>query len=731
MANNYKQPRRRTNKESVSPDIIGAPFYNPYTFMSFNNEPISRDIPTFLSLDEYEDGNLFTGMLRLKIKTLSPLMSCSPDEISSKENKKHKEYKALTIGNDVIVPATSVRGALRHMITAITGAALTILDEFMFLCQDRDLKLGQNGKNLFLGEMVGKNKIRLGETKLVDWDELQKTARKCNISLSRPESGKKLNYYWTSEPIKKSVSRKFYGRDENKKYIKDNRNKRVEESRNVQVTYVESISENKDERHHWKLKLSGLPIGGGKKTIDSYKKEAIFKPNGETLSLSDALIMEYNNRNRHGAFPELKNGMLVWLDTKDNIDKIENALDISSIQWARWGKKGKSLWELISDKHDSLIPDSYASDGCVDIVADLFGLTPKSNKYKKAAPAFAARVRPENLVFLDGKDHLTKEVLAPLANPHPGCVAFYRKGDLDTISLKNSPLKGYKIYRNTSDRNENAPWKYNVQGLYDNGKLQLPPQQKINKTAELLNENSDGYLMISLKSLYASELALLLAICSVDWKLGGGKPLGLGHCRVTALELVDENLNCIYLNEAKNDNNIIIDNNCLEKFYQMAKKDDTQCDSFDALIEEFSNRLNIYKEIQKPVKNLRYPRAVKKNNNKDFKAGLTWFGRHATLKKHEKGIEVIHIDPPLKNKAKGKDSIKAQALPKFNPQNPKADLLYGYDLLAEEYKQKGQNIVKKFEPYVFRNRKVSKDSRNTSQNMETRKQQRKLSRDNN
>jgi len=724
MAN---KQRKRNNSQSASPNIIGAPFYNPYTFMPFNNEPLDRDIPTILSLDEAKEGSLFTGLLRLKIKTLSPLMSCSPEEHQSKENKNHKEYRALTINNDVIVPATSVRGALRHMMTAITGAALTNIDEFMYLCQARDLQLGQDGKKLFLGEMVGKNKIKLGETRLVDWSELQNTAQKSNVELKRPKSGKEISYVWTSNPIKKMISRQFYARDESKKIIRDNGKKRIE-NRDVQITYVESISTQEDNQHTWKLKLSGLPIGGGKARVDNYKKEAIFKSNGEMISLSETLIMEYNNRNRHGAFPELKDGMLVWLEPKNGVDKIESELDISSIQWARWGRKGKSLWELIYDEHNYLIPDSYADDGCVDMVADLFGLTPKSNKFKKAAPAFAARVRPENLVFLNGKNNLKKEVLAPLANPHPGCVAFYRKDSLDNLSLKHSPLKGYKIYRNTSDRGDDAPWKYNVQGVYDNGKLKQPPQQNVNKTVELLDENSYGYLSISLRSLYPSELALLLAICSVDWKLGGGKPLGLGHCRVTAVELVDENDNCIYLKEAKDNNNIIIDNNCFEKFYQLTSTPEDERDDFNTLINDFLSRLNLYKQSQIPVEKLRYPRAVERNNNKDLKAGLTWFTRHAAPKKHGKGLEVIHIDSSLRNKANGKDSIKAQALPDFNPKNPKADLLYGYDIITEEYRENKTIIVEKFTPYVFKNRKVSKDSRNTSQNKKSREKQRNLSR---
>ena len=45
------------------------------------------------------------------------------------EDAEHKTYQALTIGNDVIVPATGVRGALRTLMTILTGGTLGYLND--------------------------------------------------------------------------------------------------------------------------------------------------------------------------------------------------------------------------------------------------------------------------------------------------------------------------------------------------------------------------------------------------------------------------------------------------------------------------------------------------------------------------------------------------------------------------------------------------------------------------
>lgn len=647
-----------SNNDAVHAKKIGAAFHNPYTFIPFP-EKVKRLNPVPLTIDEHPDElDRISGILELDVKTLSPLMSCNPKEISDKDG--HKTFKALTVGNDAIVPATGIRGSLRTLMTIISGGTLGYLDENLWLTQGRDAQLGPNTKmpnvpdNAFLAKIIRPGNanhagiIELGETTLIQ-----------------------------AEKIKEKIPNLEKNRREDK-----------------HLTY-----------EGWEVKLSGTPIK------PKGKKEGLFRGNGQELELAECFWEEYQGRHRHSCHPELKTGDLVWLEPANlHCTNITSQEDIKSIQWARWGRHGKELKKLLPK---AVLPDSMRDDGKVDLVTGLFGQVPHKD-HRKAAGPFAARIRPGNLIFFDGKNQTQSEILAPLAAPHPGCIAFYRdQENLDQIGSE-SPLKGYKVYRNTKEREENAPWKYSVQGVYvERGDLKNPPQQKINKTAELIKEGLVGKLRISFRALDEIELALLYAAISVDWKLGGGKPLGLGHCRVVGCRMLDEDGNESFpLGNFSHDANLIFPSEqlqILENFFQ-------------GFI-NISQRLDLYRASQMPVDRLRYPRAVTVNNNKTSRAGLCWFARHASPKKNLKGLETIWAGGAFKSKI-GKTQVKAQALPPLNELNPSEDLLYGYDLVDSEKdtSERNQRIVHRLEPFD-REKHTSPDEQagpNTSQNSESR-----------
>ncbi len=340
------------------------------------------------------------------------------------------------------------------------------------------------------------------------------------------------------------------------------------------------------------------------------------------------------------------------------------------------------------------------------MVTDLFGQIPQ--KGIAAAGPFAARVRPGNLIFLDARDKTTTETLAPLAAPHPGCTAFYRdQENLDRID-GNSPLKGYKVYRNTRERGDHAPWKYSVQGVYqEQGSLKMPAQQKLNKTAELLNEGLTGKLRISFRALEANELALLYAACSVDWKLGGGKPLGLGHCRVTKIKMIDEDGNdSIPVEASETGENLKLLPGDLKRVAHLEK------------------RIDLYRASQVPVDHLRYPRAVKQDKNISRRAGLSWFARHASPRKTGPGLETIWTRGELQQKMNA-TQIRAQALPRLDAADRTADLLYGYDMveLDVDTSDRKQRMVGRMETFETADHALpdEKAGPNTSQNRGTRR----------
>jgi len=646
-----------SNQRAASASHIGESFHNPYTFIPFPDK-VDRYLPTAITADELQDErHRQSGVLELEIKTISPLMTCSPVPVSEKTD--HKEFKALTIGNDVVVPSTGVRGFLRTLMTIISGGTLGYMDEDLWLTQGRDAQLGPSSKmpnvpdNAFLAEVVrpgtgtSPGMIQLGETKLIKVDELNKKIH--GLDGKRPTTGRKPLTYGDSKGV------------------------------------------------IWNVKLSGRPI------MRKAKKEGLFKANGEMLELSEVFWKTYQGRHRHAAQSELRKGDLIWLEPKNkDCTNITSEADIKSIQWSRWGREGVALKNLVPK---CVLPDSMRGDGGVDMVTDLFGQIPKQGI--SAAGPFAARIRSGNLIFFDARDKTTTETLAPLAAPHPGCIAFYRdQEDLDKIG-KASSLKGYKVYRNTIERGENAPWKYSVQGVYGEQGALKPCHQKVNKTAELLNEGVTGKLRISFRALNVKELALLYTACSVDWKLGGGKPLGLGHCRVTGLRMIDEDGNVTIPVEspAPGENLTLVP--------EYAKR-----------VNHIEGRIALYRASQAPVQKLRYPRAVTQNQNKSSRAGLSWFARHASPRKNGQGIETIWTTGALQNQVRT-SQIKAQALPVLKAGKPDADLLYGYDVVERDVKisdrkQRMVGLMEKFEPAIHAS-PDEKAGQNISQNRETRK----------
>lgn len=688
-----RKPTQKTDYGAAAhPSVLAQLFHNPYTFIPFGVSP-RRHQPTPHSIGEVEHDRI-SGVLELDVKTLSPLLTCSPIPLAPKAE--HKTYRALTIGEDVIVPATGVRGALRTLMTVLTGGTLGYVDENLFLTQDRDVHLGPEGKSspagtpkrVFLAEIVtagtahSPGTIRLGTTRLVRAEKLEQLQRK----LPRPEPNKRVDYIWANA-----------------------------ESEHGSDLYAEvsSLSEKQDQDHRWKVKLSGRPVN------PKSKREGLFWPNGEIIELPPKHWADYQGRNRHGDHPELKPGDLVWLEP-DSPERTEitNAAHIKSLQWARWGRVGENLLTLLKKFHPQVIPDGFRDDGLVDEVTDLFGHIPNV-AHPHAAQAFAARIRPENLVFFDKKRKVEPTPLVPLSTPHPGCVAFYRDcEDVDDFG-PDRPLRGYKVYRNTNERGGAAPWHYKTQGIYHNGRLKDNgnPKQKLNKTCELLAEGETGSLRIAFRDLSKREFAILLLACSVDWRLGGGKPLGLGHCRVTAVKMVDEfgNRSELFLRATTNAD---------------AYPPHVDIGEYAACVNDLTDRVLLYHESQRPVDMLRYPRASEENRNTVTVGGHVWFNRHASKRKGStaRGLEVLHVgnNSELSTAIGRKNQIQPQPLPHLEAENPEEGRLFGYDLhVSEENKQKvhQQTFFRKLEPFDS-SKHVSvqhQSGRNQSQNRDSRK----------
>lgn len=639
------------NGRAAAPAKLGTAFHNPYTFLPFGTVP-KRTVPTLLTADE-SDKSRFTGVLRISIRTLSPLLTCMP-------GKEGDQQTILSIGDDVVVPATGIRGALRTMLTVLTGGTLGYVDPALWLTQGRDLNLGPAGKSspphtpsrVFLARIV-----KVGSATSSGIVELNKAVETLVTAKELEDQGVDLKRYRPKQTSGKGMAVRG-------EFQRDGR------------TY----------------RLSGKPVN------TKGKREGVFEGSGLKVELPPVLWSAYSGRHAHADFSELKPEDLVWLEPSvPELGNIARPSDVKSIQWARWGRAGHRLLDLIADKHKAVVPDSLRSDGLVDEITNLFGQIPDPKSPGAAGP-FAARVRGDNLVFRDCvKNKVDKNVqLAPLMQPHPGCVGFYRDNkDLDDI-CRNDPLRGYKIYRTTKERGADAPWHYGTQGQYDStGALESASGSKVSRRSDLLREGCVGELLLSIRSLSRREVALLLAACSVDWRLGGGKPLGLGHCRVLSVELVDEVGRSVVRWAPASDTDAL----------DRERPAELPPEYVDQLDQELLRRMFAYQATQRPVEMLRYPRAVEQNTNGKARGGMVWFKRHVSPRKVEDkgsgvphGLQVFRVGDELQTRV-GQSQVKSQKLPDFDPSNPFADALYGYDYITVFKEVNRQQIATSLEPF--------------------------------
>ena len=242
-------------------------------------------------------------------------------------------------------------------------------------------------------------------------------------------------------------------------------------------------------------------------------------------------------------------------------------------------------------------------------------------------------------------------------------------------------MRGYKVYRVQHSDSED-PWRFEVQGVYgEQGELRRQ-RQNVNKTCELVPRGAKGELRIAFRGLSTRELALLLQACAVPWRLGGGKPLGLGLCTVRVKGLIDEEGEPLQV----------------PHWSQTEEGGGLYITGWEHEVRDLQARVRMWEASQFPVDLLRYPRAVDDNNFRKSRGGHAWFQRHASPRmvsnngNREAGLNPLHIDGALKAAAEAAlepldptmPMLAGQVLPAFNPEQPLADVLYGYDTIGAE-----------------------------------------------
>lgn len=716
-----KGPQDTNLMRKGKPELLGEAFHNPYTFVPFHYENVfkNKNEPTLLTADEKLEEERHTGVLRLTLKTATPMLIKSGETLKEREARKanrkhkkedeaHKEYEALTIGDDVIMPSTSIRGFLRYLMTLVTSSPLSYLDKELYLCQGRDLNLGPDEiQEVYMARVVKPGHyersgvIRMGRVKLVPLHIIHAAVARFQNSKIHSEGAARAYDDWKKSTKEFKAAKKAKSpslneiRKENfdherklnditKKHEKDLRmdSYRGPKGEKLYGWYEGTellLTENaNDKKIEFELRLSGRPIKL------AGKKEAIFWDNhGHDMDIPPHIWAAYMNRYKFGDRSELKKGDLVWVEKYPNSPEIESHQDIVSLQWARWGRQGTGITDVIPR---DMFPDWMSEEQVFSFISDLFGIV--SPDKDATCLALASRIRPENCVFKNAKSKLNKPMpLAVMGVPHPGCRPFYRQtSSPDTVSSQDK-FRGVKIYRTTKEEGDKAPWNFKEQGTYDNGTVAKGEESKVTFSAPLLQAGAEGELTIAFRSLSKEEIALLLAVCQVPWRLGGGKPLGLGLCHIESMELLDEDGEMMF-----------VDRSGWKKPEDGADIELPE-DLLPSLKDACKERLDYWKMTQEPVAKLRYPRCCSKNNNNLQRGGHQWFSKCASPKKagdgEALGLEPIYVCGELKDNVRNSgvnnsnsgqeiDLISGQILPQFDPEHPLDDVLYGYDIVFDE-----------------------------------------------
>lgn len=702
---NRQQPKNTNQMQQAFPEMLGEPFHNPYTFIPFMENPVTeRTEHTPLSADDRANHGYLTGIIRLEIQTDSPLMSHDGGKVN-KNN--HKSFGMLTIGKRVVVPATAIKGFLRNLTTILSGGPLHSLDENTYLCQGRDIQIqGENGETPFLagiadpGDVFRDGIIQLGEYRFIstlilarfmdkqdrnkaDLAQLENAMERYEQLKIDRKTAKQANNTGLAKRLTGEIKRLSNSCNRQVKTVEKLIKELREESGPIWVFWdgdqVKEIKKgDRQPNDYWQLKISGRPIQGFN------KKEGLFRPDGQKMTVPSKLWAEYASRNMHGSRKTLQKNDLVWLEVKQGCRKIMESSQILSLQWARWGKKGNSVLKLIKEH---VKPDWLSRGKEIHPVTNIFGLGSPSPKYRDGL-SVASKLHFDNLVFDRAATILPCQPIATLASPHPGCLAFYRDNP-DPKSVSSADyLRGYKVYRTTKETGKDGPWNYDhVQPIYERGGKTISPAGSRENvfSSELLAPGAKGRLEIAFRSLTKDELSLLMAACSVPWRLGGGKPLGLGLCRVTSSEVINE-------------------------FGENLKYDALESSK---LVDK--NQLDYWIASQEPVAKLRYPRAAITNRDTPSRGGHNWFSKMAKPKQERDqgsftGLSPIYSTNSLKAKAdksmKSREGcneheneaatpVSGSVLPELNPNDPSADLLYGYDIHFDENKREEKKFNRK------------------------------------
>ena len=527
----YKKPNSQGNggKKPYTPKIKvdyvqknDKPFVNPYNFIIVDLENKNTSDVTKCN------DKLFTGVLNCKLITKTPLAVPDAETMTtvtvfdkvSKKEIQHSEYKFYSRDGRLAIPGSSVRGTIRSMYEALTdscfvtskeGGIITARSNDAFkpgvLIRREDGKWELYSAERYIFKVNGYNRFDRDKQLEVEKQELHKNpyiyGRK--VYFLTVTTGK-TDYSKGKYIVGKYVDKVLDDNSKNPKalpgymYIGESFSRKHFES----IFYIDNP------RPKFEITEDSRDFKGLEESYNVYNDPAVNRSAEATT-----FYRGFEKAKKNGAIP-------LWYKVSNDGRSLEY---LSLACLGRFSYR-KNMGELLGKKR------ACESRNCVCPACAIFGMVSDGN-------GIGSRVRITEAVLDEGfnsNDVLQKATLRELGSPKVSYAPFYGNQNTDVVlhyDDDNAAINGRKVYWHNT-------YKYYV----DNRKT------KRNATMELVNPGVTFSFKVYYDRITKEQLESLMwsltlgennAESSRCYKLGQGKPIGLGSSKLIIESKVERN----------------------------------------------------------------------------------------------------------------------------------------------------------------------------------------------
>ena len=468
-------PKQRQNRFNQQPNSnfvkkVKRTATAPYNFIEFEKNAI---VPS--PFNEKSSAPLYSGTIRVTLRSLSPLLVAAKSENNSEDNKKKADKKRdlLRFNNKTpVIPGSSIKGMLRSLVEAFSfSSMLTVSDKPIFW---RDVASNENDPNNVYKQLLKEDNLKVGFLrKRGETYELQEAIKR------KAEDTVKKEYFYSSGEMIKRPKKLTHRKGIHSKY------------------YIERVPTNK-----WNN------VDRNRRVITTFKDQMKGCSQQEDLWDKGVHFQEQNSQPGKELISSKKGLPIFYYEENGEI-------------------KGIGLCRYFRISYDCTPCDLAKTnfDG-IDFATRLFGISNDKTTIKGHIAVGAVHFTK----YQDRKEPIT----AVLSSPHPSCIANYLVQGENVKANNLSSLNKYLKKDDPKLRGRKMYWHRDLirdddQSVKGNGN-----ESVLSKLQTI--ENAQGEFVIYLDRVTEQELGALFTAIQLPsgyaHHLGSGKSLGLGSVRL-------------------------------------------------------------------------------------------------------------------------------------------------------------------------------------------------------